>query len=553
LKLEIKHFWVALPLALAAIGASSLSEVLPQIMHDEYIYASQARSLPFDEHQFSNYLFSWVMGLTQYCSPDFYGCAKLINTVMFAVGILFTLLIAARLLSFGWAILVSSITALSPLVIQTSFFMPETMYFMAMTISLWSASWASSKGRLWSWVITGLILGMAALVKPHAIFLLPAFMLYASIIELRRNNSVILKAIPAGTSVLAGFLFSKLGLGFIFAGTAGLRLFGGYGSPVEKLSQVAGERVDDAGGSSTGLEVLLGVAGTHFAAHIAVMALLAGIPLLLSISVLMRVLRTKEEIGQATSFLVLVAMVTISLLVLVPTFEAYVTATGDDHSLRLILRYYEFLIPSFLISALVMDRFIEPGKASRWIQASSVAVIAIGFAAFYPQLIDTKFADSSFLAGLDNSPAVFLLVGLLVAISALYWAQQPSKGALLMARGVIPSMLVLAMFLSNSLLVSSSSTPAFFDIAGKKAAQVLPEVSGEQIAVIGQARTHVFTAMFWLDKAGVNELYAQDGATLDVSELGEAKYFLVLGDLQVIGEYSELAKGDRFILIEKSE
>jgi phosphoglycerol transferase len=548
---RIQHFWGLLPLTLALFAASSLSEVLPQIMHDEYIYSSQARNLPFEEHSFSNYLFSWVMGFTKFCSTDFYSCAKFINTVMFAVGVLFTLLIAARLLSFGWAIFVASVTALSPLVIQTSFFMPETMYFMAMTIAMWSAIFAASKNRLWLWSIAGLILGSAALVKPHAIFLVPAFMVYASLVDLRKTNSGLFKALPAGMSVLFGFLISKLGIGFLFAGTEGLRLFGGYGSPVDKIAQVAGEQIDPVAGESSALEVLITVATSHLIAHIAVMALLAGLPLILALRVLVRVLRTKEEIGQASSFLVLIALVTISLLALVPTFEAYVTASGDDHSLRLILRYYEFLIPSYLIAAFLMDRFVEPGKASRWIQAGLVASLGLIFAVLYPQLIDTKFADSSFLAGLEDVPILFIAAAVLNGISALYWAFNPDRGAMLLSRAVIPTVLLLSTLLSHNLLVTSSSTLAFFDVAGQKAGQVLRNVPGDEIAVVGQVRTHIFTAMFWIDKAEISEIYEADGQTLDVTSLEEKKYYLVLGNLALSGDFKELATGDRFQVIER--
>lgn len=520
-------------------------------MHDEYIYASQARSLPFEAHPFSNYLFSWVMGLTQNCSADFYGCAKFINVVMFVVGVSFTLLIAARLLAFGWAIFAASVTALSPLVIQTSFFMPETMYFMVMTMVLWLALLAAEKGLLWVWGVAGITLGMAALVKPHAIFLLPALIVYASIIELRRNNSVLAKAVPAGTSVLVGFLVSKLGLGFAFAGPAGLRLFGGYGSPLEGIARVVGDGAESESASSSALEVLVVVAGTHLLAHVAVMALLAGLPLLLTLRVLVRVLRSKEQVGQASSFLILVAMVTLSMLLLVPAFEGYVTASGDDHSLRLILRYYEFLIPSYLISALLMDRFVESGRVSRWVQSGSVALLAVGFAALYPPLIDTKFADSSFLGGLEDAPVVFLFLSLAVAASGFYWALKPDNGAQLIARVLMPSVIVLSMFLSQNLLISSSSTPAFFDVAGQTAGQALKSVAGDKIGVVGQLRTQVFTSMFWIDKAGISELYVPEGESLDLDSLNENQYYLILGNVTIVGDFRELASGDRFVVLEK--
>ena len=127
------------------------------------------------------------MSGTKICSGEsFYGCAKAINVLMFLVGILLVYLIAIRVLDLVWAVVAASITALSPLAIQTSFFMPETMYFMAMMLSVLIALVASEKGTYWLWGILGITLGLTSLVKPHAIFLLPAFMAFTFLIEARR-------------------------------------------------------------------------------------------------------------------------------------------------------------------------------------------------------------------------------------------------------------------------------------------------------------------------------------------------------------------------------
>ena len=553
MKFRVQHLWSLLPLALAVWASSNLYQVLPQIMQDEYVYASQARNAPFELHPYSNYLFSWVMGGTKLCGADFYGCTKAINTLVFAIGVLFTLLIAARYLSFSWAVFVASVTALSPLVIQTSFFMPETMYFTVMTISIWVALLASKKGIWWLWALAGVTLGFAALVKPHAIFIVPAIVVFAFLVEYRGSKRILKKALPASSAVAIGFLVSKLGLGFLFAGSAGLKLFGGYGSPVERISSLGGTNQDTGAGSDSGagaFETLFSVAGNHLVAHVAVLALLAGIPLLLSLRVTLRVLKTKEPIGEASSFLLLIAFLTLSMLALVPTFEAYVTASGDDHSLRLILRYYEFLIPSLLVSAFMLDRFVEPGKISRFIQATAVSALAVGFAFVYPALIDTKFADSSFLAGLEDSPLVFVVLAVVVSATSIYWAINPDKGSFTISRIILPLLLVVSTFLSQDLLVRSSSVPAYFDVAGQAAGEILKDAEGSDIIVVGQLRTEVFTTKFWMDKAQIEDDLVFGEPVYDLTEAGDNKYVLVLGQVQVSGTYTVLGSGDGYQVIE---
>lgn len=551
MKFRAQQLWSLLPPLLAAWASSTLYGVLPQIMQDEYIYSTQARNAPFELHPYSNYFFSWVMSGTKACGVDFYSCTKAINTIVFVIGVLFTLLIAARYLSLGWTVFVASITALSPLVIQTSFFMPEAMYFTVMTMSIWVTLLASKKGTWWLWGLAGMSLGLAALVKPHAIFILPAVVIFAFVVELRRTEKVLKVAIPFGTSVATGFLISKLGLGFIFAGSAGLKFFGGYGSPVERISDLAADDSENAAEATTSaFEVLLSVASAHLVAHMAVIALLAGLPLLLSLRVTLRVLKTKEPIGEASSFLFLIALVTLSMLALVPTFEAYVTAEGDDHSLRLILRYYEFLIPNFLVSAFMLDRFVEPSKISRFIQATGVSALSVGFALVYPTLIDTKFADSSLLSGLEDSPAVFVGLAIVVSATSIYWAINPERGSFTLSRITLPLLLVVATFLSQDLLVRSSSMPAYFDFAGQAAGEVLKNAEGSEIIVVGQVRTEVFTAKFWIDKARIEDELIYGESIYDLAEAGENKYALVLGQVQVFGAYSVLSSGDGYQIIE---
>jgi phosphoglycerol transferase len=547
--LSLQKLWGLLPLGIGLWAASGVFGILPQIMQDEYIYSSQARNLPFSEHRFANYLFSWVMGGTKFCGAEFYGCVKGINSAVFLIGVFFTLLIASRYLSFYWAVFVASVTALSPLAIQVSFFMPETMYFTVMTISIWLALKVSDNSFWWLWGAVGVSLGLAALVKPHAIFLVPAFVVFAFLIDFRKHNSNWLRAISSGAAVAIGFLVAKLGLGFAFAGERGLRFFGGYGSPVDRISAVVDGGASEGNGSNSVIEIFFSVLASHLAGHIAVLALLAGIPILLALRVSFRILKTREKIGEASGFLLLVSLVTLSMLTLVPTFEAYVSAGGDDHSLRLILRYYEFLIPIFLVAAMLLPRFVEPGKLVRYVQAILVSVLSLVFTVAYPALIDTKFADSSFLPGFEGNPIPFLVSGVVVSVASIYWAINPDKGALVLSRVALPSILIISMLLSQNLLVTTSSQPAYFDFAGKQAREILKDVPGEDIAVIGQKRTEVFTVMFWIDKAPIDDEIVF-GESFELAEVSDRTHAVVLGDVKIPGTYSVLQAGDGYQVIE---
>ena len=283
------------------------------------------------------------MSATNLCGTDFYVCTKSINSVSFALAILFTFLIASRYLTFGWSVFVASVTALSPIAIPVSYFMPEIMYFAAMTGVVLVALWAADKGRWQLWSLVGVSLGLAALVKPHAIFMLPAFAIFALVVSFKVSSGRWLAGLKAAGTTILGFFVAKFGLGFLFAGTEGLKLFGGYSSPVDALTQVVQNQaptVGQEGGSQvTGLELFLGVTFGHLALHLAIVLLMAGLPLFLSLRVLFSVLKKPEPVGPVSSLFILVGLITFSIITVVALFEAYVTVGGDDHSDRLILRY----------------------------------------------------------------------------------------------------------------------------------------------------------------------------------------------------------------------
>lgn len=550
--LKAEHALIFLPFILASWSISRIWTVLPSIMQDEYIYTSQAKHLPFAEQIYSNYIFSWIMGLTNYCGTDFYVCTKSINSIFFFGTVLFTFLIALRFLSFRWSVFVASVTALSPIAVPVSYFMPETMYFSMMTLTIWLTLLVSQKKSWLLWSISGLSLGATALVKPHAIFMLPAFIVFAFIFAYKKLDGSFLAGLRAGVSVGVGFLITKLGLGFVFAGTEGLKFFGGYGSPVGALTGAAAAEEVTIGGESvarSGLEVLVTVASTHLLAHASAMLLLSGIPLILSLRVSYSVLKTKQPIGEVSSLFVLVALITVSMVGVVALFEAYVTASGDDHSDRLILRYYEFLIPQFIVMGLLLPRFTDSKRLYRIVQGSIIVAASMFFVIYYPPTFDKQYADASTLPGIGDSQGFFVFVGLFVSSAVIFWIVNPERGNLVMGRFIMPSVLVLALIMSQNKLIEINGTPAYFDQAGWDSRSYLTDVAGEQIMVIGQTRTEVFTVKFWIDQANIKDLLVAEGSVIGLDNIPESNYVVTLGNIGVDFPHEVITEGEGYRLV----
>jgi phosphoglycerol transferase len=539
-------------------------------MQDEYIYTSQAKNLPFAEQFYSNYIFSFVMGLTNYCGDEFYTCTKSINSVFFLTTVLFTFLIASRFLTFRWSVFAASVTALSPIAIPVSYFMPETMYFTMMTMTIWLTLVVSKQQNLLLWAFPGLALGATALVKPHAIFMLPAFGVFAFVFVYKKYSSAWVKAVSASTAVVAGFMATKLGLGFAFAGTAGLKFFGGYGSPVGAIAGVlsapapvsspdsqpdpsAGSdqsmEADTSEAASSGIETFLEVSASHLLAHTAVLMLLAGIQLILSLRIALSVAKTKQPVGDVSSFFILIALITVSMIVVVALFEAYITASGDNHSDRLILRYYEFLIPQFVVMGLLIDRFTDSKTVWRVIQGSVIALAVMAFTIFYPITFEKQYADSSTLPGIGDGQGFFIFVGLFVASAVIFWIVNPGRGNEVMGRFIMPAVLILALVMSQNKLIEMNGTPAYFDQAGWDSRTYLQEVPGDRILVVGQTRTEVFTVKFWIDEANIKDLLVGDGSLIADENVVDTDYVVTLGNMELGFDHEVVTEGEGYRLV----
>ena len=550
-KLKAEHALIFVPFLLAGWSISRIWTVLPSIMQDEYIYTSQAKNLPFAEQFYSNYLFSLVMGITNYCGDEFYACTKTINSFFFLGTVLLTFLIALRFLTFRWSVFVASVTALSPIAIPVSYFMPETMYFSMMTLTIW-LTLAVSKRESWMfWVVSGLSLGATALVKPHAVFMLPAFIAFAVVFAYKKSEANWLQAIRAGAAVAFGFAVTKFGLGFAFAGTEGLKLFGGYGTPVGALTGAAAveEVVGEEGVTRSGLEVLITVASTHLLAHTSAMLLLAGIPLVLALRVSFSVVKTKQPIGDVSSLFLLIALITASMVGVVALFEGFVSAIGDDHSDRLILRYYEFLIPQFVVMGLLLPRFSESKRLFRIIQGSVVVAASMFFTIYYPPVFDKQYADSSSLPGMGDSQGFFVFVGIFVSCAVIFWIVNPEQGNLVIGRYILPAVLIVALVMSQNKLIEINGTPAYFDRAGWDTRTYLDDVPGDRIMVIGQTRTEVFTVKFWIDEAHIKDLLVAEGSVIPLENVSESDYVVTLGNIGVDFAHEVITEGEGYKLV----
>jgi phosphoglycerol transferase len=562
-KIDRAYFWLVLPLIAAIFSISRVWSVLPAVMQDEYVYSMQARFTPFAEQLYPNYLFSWLYSGTNICGDGFYTCGKSLNVVFFLATLAFIFLIARRLLGVTWAAMIATVAALSPMHVYVSYFMPEMMYFAFITASIWLLLIAGQKHELVWWSIAGVALGLSALVKPHALFALPAFLLFTVLISWREEAGSLAKGLFAGAGQLGSFVVIKFGFGFLVAGPSGLTIFGEtYESSLNQfVSESAAADLTAQSVSSLSVVPVEAVAVEqtapgffdvvvpHSFAHLALLLSVAGIPLLLSMSILKDAVIKKQAVPASSQFLLLIGLLSISFALVVGAFEGVVTQLGDDHSSRVITRYYEFLIPLLLISAAVFGKFVEPKIGVRLIQ-SGLVISALIFGWIYLSGIKQSFADSILLSGYLSNTAVVPIISIIGILVALIWIFSKGAGSKMIVYVATPLVLLIAGFASQAHLLSQVGTNvAYFDVAGQKAKPLLADVAGDKIMIIGPVRYQNFTTKFWIDKPGIKDFSLPDGEVADSSVLADVEYVVLVGNAKLNGSVEMLEQAEGYAIV----
>ncbi len=535
-----------------------VQSILPAIMQDEYVYSMQARKLELSEISFANYLYSWVYSSTNMCGVNFYSCAKNLNLLFFAgfIGLIFWL--ATRFVNRWWAGAVALAVALSPLSTYTSVFMPESMYMFFALLSVIALWLASKQQSYWHFALAGLVLGLTSLVKPHALFLAAGAAIYLVVIFWGNYR-------PTATAVgayLGGTLITKLSLGFLLAGPSGLTLFGpAYSGALSGFintvlgrssssgsSESASPAVEPVANETGGLVQLATDAVAQLGWQSVAIGLLAA-GLIGAASSGFKFISKGDADPDLMRLTQLLLISLVTMLFVIAAFSAQVTSSGDDHTSRLLLRYFEFLIaPIAVVAVAAIAREKSSNLRARpLLVVTGLAAIAV---AGYSTIVGGQqmFADSTFLYALTGSDfaRIFGLFFVLASLLAVLFAWQ------LRLIGFV-TVLVIGFGGLGSLgmerLYSSASVIGPMDSAGIFARDYLAQVPSDQIFFLGTNKQLTEASIFWLDKPNIQKELIVRGSLVDerlipdgvrwivildgVAYLGERLYEIVGGDFAV--------------------
>jgi hypothetical protein len=361
----------------------------------------------------------------------------------------------------------------------------------------------------------------------------------------------------------------KFLLGMIFAGPAGLTIFGNAYSgqpnalaPAHKVfaATTAGYVPGAAGtGSSnhlvaaaaanvnTGVPFVIGQIGIQLLAVILVSAL----PLIAAIG--SQTVKTDRETGARalSDFNVLILSLLGWMIPLIAVFANITTISGEDTANRVMLRYYEFLIPLLLISLVGVAKEGAVAKpAIRWgLAVVGGALTVVGFTqltsltATNAPAWNLQFADSALLKVLIGTTTAdgqnvhwLAIVVMLLTLGALVtWAVVPKLAAKVWIAGALPLIVILGgnVLVANPVWRSNSTLPA--DTAGMFVRDVVPAGDLANLVVVSSNATikSELISKFHINNADVQTASIQDGTAYAAPAGSDIKWEVALGNVQL--------------------
>ena len=532
----------------------------PAILGDEYLYSVNSRhASPWEASpagDFSNYLFNLVYSSTNLCGFQFYSCVKSLNIVFFLGFIFLIFTVALKFLRFWAALLFSIAAGVSPISIYVSMFLPESMYFFMIGLVLLTTLRAGESYTWQNWATVGLAIGLASLVKPHAWLSALAVGIFVVVVGLtRQDESRVKKLFVAALALSASAVATRLLVGVLIAGPKAVDFFGVYlGSDTLRDLSVGFSSTGLPDQSSAETSPLAGVAELFWPQlqiHAQLIAALMGVAALGLISSLIKLALTKKP--DSESYLSLFSFIwLVTLVVEIVIFTGWITGQGDDHSTRVLSRYYDFL---FVVVPLAGIASLTAGAATKvnvWIRGalagSLLAVISAAFTSTFA-FLEIQIADTPTLAGLVVNLEVFNATALAAVVGLMIFAFQPRFAVWAVALAIPFSMIGTGYSIQNEYAKIRGFDNAQ-DAAGQYLRNSLSESELNETWVAATTRFEATNVGFWADSPALLDygLFVPGGDLSEANLPEDARFVLVTGNLSYVGRHLEAYYGDGYAL-----
>ncbi len=513
-------------------------------MGDEWHYSAFSRLINLRSSPDPDYLYLALFRVATRCGDGYLQCARLVNIAWLLVGAGFLYLFARQFLSKVPAMLIAIIAIASPFNAYTVYFMPESMYFAGFWALAWFLIRHYRDGVSYYSIGAGLLLAALSLVKPHALFLLPGFVVFIAYQGYATNAERFLtKAAITGGSFVITALAAKLAGGYLLAGRAGLTLLG------RRYTSMAA----DSDHTHRLIQTLMSSA-TVLWHHSIALAVLFGTPFCILLGRLFSRSRWTRGSHSAMLSLEILALAAIApLLAVTAGFTVIAVGSGPYESLvRLHMRYYDFTFPFLFIiaaSACSCAVSVKTQGFSKTITAILIAAMALYALFELKGLFIPSLADAPELFVLTYKQFSFLALGACSLLSLLVWTFNERKAAKLFI-GVFTPLFLLTSLISVSNELRQRHRVDDYDAAGLIARQLLSDDDRERLLVAGPSAPSLLRTLFYVDAPSASYLELNSGDTFKVSAVPpDRKWLLVIGRHDALESAAEVSDAGRYALV----
>jgi len=496
----------------------------PTVFADEYTYSKFARLVPLNGAEIPSYLYFWTYSATRLCGDGFLSCARLLNVLFFVLAAPFIYLLGKKLTGERTALLIAALSVLGPINTYTAYFMPESLYFLCFWIFTYFALSLRREHRVLHWSSLGILFGITALVKPHALFLMPALAVYFLYIQMQFTHG---RPSASHVTQYAAFFLSALAtkfvISFILAGRSGITFFG------PSYSSVAAASILDAGRYID----LMRLALDNLRGHVLALSVLFSVAIahLLRCSPLF--LRRVSEPRTSLNVALYAALTLAVLLTVVIAFTASISGAGPyESTARLHMRYYNFAFPLlFLICASQLSAdAIATSTRSRAIVGVPIGAAILYAAYTHLTPYTPSLVDSPEVRGITIEKAAFYFLSGASLFSLASWVHAERTGARIFLYIFLPLAVAISSVHVNKEL-TQRLVPDRFDKAGIFARQYLSSEDLARTVVVGSEPGGLFRSLYYLDNPSASLQTIPPGSAYDLSELPAGKtWALVIGD-----------------------
>lgn len=491
---------------------------------DEWEYSESARLLPLEAVGFPSYLYFLIYRVTSFCGAGFIECVRLINCVFFVGAIPFMYRVARLVSTRLIALLIVLVAVFGPINTYTAYFMPESLYFLSFWILAWCALCGTSARPAIYGACLGIIIGLMALVKVHAVFLVPviaAFLVLRTAINSGINSRSIRIAAISLVAFLSVAALVRFGLGYIFAGRAGLSLLGAFYNSVSP-SVVDADRYTH----------LIMLALVSLEGHVMGLASLFALPLASLFYFHTKNVAIVGATNGPSDIRLFTFLALACLLMVTVAFTANISSTSAFETIaRLHMRYYSFTFPLLLMVA--AELMAKTSTHSTRYRALVPAVIFGGLAILAAMKLlhfyTPGFVDGAEIRGLTTNHSIFMGAVVAGVLTLAAWVWDIRVGVKLFLFVVAPSIAICSGYYVNVEL-RQRMVPDSYAEAGIFAKQYIGRNS-ERTIVVGADHSSLYRTLFYLDSANATSLVVPaDGQIANASIPADAKWLLVVGD-----------------------